>query len=77
MFLNLLFFLILRRAFVSFKAVTMDFILIFRTFDYIQRELPKVPTHIPVLILGSHRDMGHHRVVEADTVRYYIENLER
>jgi len=47
------------------------------TFEYIQRELPKVPTHIPVLILANHRDMGHHRVVTEDQVRGFIEELGR
>jgi len=47
------------------------------TFDYIERELPKVPEHIPVLVLANHRDMGHHRTVTEDMVRYYIENLDR
>ena len=47
------------------------------TFDYVKRELPKVPTHIPVLVLANHRDMGHHRVVSADQVRGLIEELGR
>ena len=47
------------------------------TFDYVKRELPKVPTHIPVLVLANHRDMGHHRVVTADQVRGLIEELGR
>ncbi len=49
----------------------------FRTFDYIERELPKVPTHLPILVLGNHRDMGHHRTVMEDTVRYFLEELSR
>ncbi|XP_075226259.1 rab-like protein 6 isoform X2 [Lycorma delicatula] len=47
------------------------------TFDYIQRELPKVPEHIPVLILGNHCDMSHHRSVTMDHVLYYIESVQR
>lgn len=47
----------------------------FRTFDYIQRELPKVPLHIPVIILSNHCDMSHHRTVTADHVLYYIESI--
>jgi GTPase SAR1 family protein len=45
------------------------------TFDYVQRELPKVPSHIPVIVLGNHCDMAHHRTVTADHVTYFIESL--
>lgn len=47
------------------------------TFSYIQRELPLVPNHIPVLVLANHRDMGHHRTVTEDQVKYFIEGLDR
>lgn len=47
------------------------------TYEYVQRELPKVPAHIPVLVLSNHRDMGHHRVVSEDQVRSFIEELGR
>ncbi|XP_019634810.1 PREDICTED: rab-like protein 6 [Branchiostoma belcheri] len=47
------------------------------TFDYVARELPKVPTHIPVLILANFRDMGEHRVISADHLIYWIEGLDR
>ncbi|KAF4523935.1 hypothetical protein B566_EDAN011189 [Ephemera danica] len=47
------------------------------TFEYVQRELPKVPSHIPVLVLANHCDMNHHRTVTADHVTFYIESLER
>lgn len=45
------------------------------TFDYVQRELPKVPSHIPVIVLGNHCDMAHHRTVTADHVTYFIDSL--
>lgn len=47
------------------------------TFDYIQRELPKVPANIPVLILANHRDMGHHRAITEDQIRTFMDSLQR
>nr|XP_045613194.1 rab-like protein 6 isoform X1 [Procambarus clarkii]XP_045613195.1 rab-like protein 6 isoform X1 [Procambarus clarkii] len=47
------------------------------TFEYVRREIVNVPPHIPVLVLANHRDMGHHRVVSEDDVRFFIEALER
>ncbi|XP_069097532.1 rab-like protein 6 isoform X1 [Pleurodeles waltl] len=47
------------------------------TFNYILRELPKVPTHVPVCVLGNHRDMGEHRVILPDDVRECIQSLNR
>lgn len=48
-----------------------------RTFSYILRELPKVPTHVPVCVLGNYRDMGEHRVILPDDVRDLIDSLNR
>lgn len=45
------------------------------TFDYVQRELPKIPSHIPVIVLGNHCDMSHHRTVTSDHVTYFIDSL--
>ncbi|KAK9747230.1 Ras family [Popillia japonica] len=45
------------------------------TFEYIQREMTKVPSHIPVIILANHCDMAHHRTVTPDHILYYIESL--
>ncbi|KAM3825695.1 rab-like protein 6 isoform 2-T2 [Vipera latastei] len=47
------------------------------TFNYILRELPKVPTHVPVCVLGNYRDMGEHRVILPDDVREFIDNMNR
>ncbi|XP_036368144.1 rab-like protein 6 isoform X2 [Octopus sinensis] len=47
------------------------------TFSYVERELGKIPSQIPVLVLGNHRDMGHHRVVLEDKAIYFIESLDR
>lgn len=47
------------------------------TFEYVQRELPKIPSHIPVLVLANHCDMSHHRVITPDHIIYYIESQQR
>lgn len=47
------------------------------TFNYILRELPKVPTHIPVCVLGNQRDMGEHRVILPDDIKDFINSLNR
>ncbi|XP_035234708.1 rab-like protein 6 isoform X2 [Anguilla anguilla] len=47
------------------------------TFNYILRELPKVPTHVPVCVLGNHRDMGEHRVILPDDIHEFISGLNR
>ncbi|XP_076045318.1 rab-like protein 6 [Oratosquilla oratoria] len=47
------------------------------TFDYVRKEMENVPYHIPVLILANHRDMGHHRVVSEDDIKFFLEGLER
>ncbi|XP_055390375.1 rab-like protein 6 [Condylostylus longicornis] len=47
------------------------------TFDYVIRELPKVPADIPVLVLGNHCDMSHHRVISVGQAQDFVEsNLE-
>ncbi|GLV41110.1 hypothetical protein CBL_04634 [Carabus blaptoides fortunei] len=45
------------------------------TFDYVQRELPKIPDNIPVIVLANHCDMAHHRTVTSDHVTYFIESF--
>ncbi|XP_051518454.1 rab-like protein 6 isoform X2 [Myxocyprinus asiaticus] len=47
------------------------------TYNYIIRELPKVPTHVPVCVLGNYRDMGEHRVILPDDIRDFIAGLNR
>ncbi len=47
------------------------------TWEYIERELPRIPAHIPVLILGNHLDMQHHRTITEMKCRYFIESLNR
>ncbi|KAJ8039099.1 Rab-like protein 6 [Holothuria leucospilota] len=47
------------------------------TWQYIERELPKVPDHIPVLVMGNMRDMGQHRTVDEEDTRFYIEHYQR
>lgn len=61
---------------VDTKDVSLHLCLL-RTFNYILRELPKVPTHVPVCVLGNYRDMGEHRVILPDDVRDFIDNLDR
>lgn len=47
------------------------------TFKYIQNEVPKVPKHIPILIIANHRDQGHHRTVSPEQVKAFIDGIER
>uniref|UniRef100_A0A3P9HHH3 RAB, member RAS oncogene family like 6 n=1 Tax=Oryzias latipes TaxID=8090 RepID=A0A3P9HHH3_ORYLA len=59
------------------NGVIMMFDITKQTFSYIMRELPKVPTHVPVCVLGNHRDMGEHRVILPDDIRDLIAGLNR
>lgn len=45
------------------------------TFDYVSKELPKIPADIPVLLLGNHCDMAHHRVITQGQAVGLIEDL--
>jgi len=47
------------------------------TWDYIEREIVRVPAHIPILIIGNQLDMNHHRKVMTDKCLSFIENLDR
>lgn len=42
-----------------------------------EKELPKVPPAIPVLVLANHRDMGHHRTVTQEQVRGLVETAQQ
>lgn len=45
------------------------------TFDYVCKELPKIPSDIPVLLLGNHCDMSHHRAISHGQAMGLIEEL--
>ncbi|XP_063973713.1 rab-like protein 6 [Diachasmimorpha longicaudata] len=47
------------------------------TFEYVQKELPKIPEHIPVIVLANHCDMSHHRAITSDKVTYFIDSLKK
>lgn len=47
------------------------------TFDYVRKEIEKIPSTIPIMVLANHRDMGHHRCISEDDVKFFVENLER
>ncbi|KAE9534445.1 hypothetical protein AGLY_008535 [Aphis glycines] len=47
------------------------------TLDYVYNELPKIPDNIPVLVLGNHCDMNHHRSINGDEIIYYLKTLNR
>lgn len=47
------------------------------TFKYIHNEVPKVPKHIPILIVANHKDQGHHRTVSPEQVKAFIDGIDR
>lgn len=47
------------------------------TFTYVENEMEKIPPHLPVLVLGNHRDMGHHRTVMEDKAKYFCRHYDR
>lgn len=67
----------LLNLYISFFPLAYILGLFHRTFDYIVRELPKVPTHVPVCVLGNQRDMGEHRVILPDDTREFLCHLNR
>ena len=47
------------------------------TFEYARKELEKVPSHIPVLVLANFADMRHHRQVTNHQISDFVENFKR
>uniref|UniRef100_A0A1B6CF37 Rab-like protein 6 n=1 Tax=Clastoptera arizonana TaxID=38151 RepID=A0A1B6CF37_9HEMI len=47
------------------------------SFEYVEKEIVKIPSHIPVMILGNHCDMAHHRTVTSDHVLFFIDSIQR
>lgn len=47
------------------------------TFEYTKKELEKVPSNIPVLVLANFSDQSHHRQVTKLQIADYIENIQR
>ena len=44
------------------------------TWDYVKRELPKIPHSVPaVLVMANFIDQSHHRAVTRDQVTGFIE----
>lgn len=47
------------------------------TWDYIEREIVKVPAHIPILVVGNQLDLGHHRKVATEKCIGFLDSLDR
>lgn len=47
------------------------------TFKYVQNELPRIPKHIPVLVIANHRDQGHHRTISPIQVKTFLDSQTR
>ncbi|BFZ05707.1 hypothetical protein BsWGS_08746 [Bradybaena similaris] len=47
------------------------------TFGYVEREIEKVPSQLPVLVLGNHRDMGHHRTVTEEKAHFLVDQYQK
>lgn len=47
------------------------------TFDYLEQEINKAPSHIPCLILANNRDSSDTRKVYAEEVEYLLEKVNR
>eukprot|EP00118_Oscarella_pearsei_P018522 m.189838 g.189838 ORF g.189838 m.189838 type:complete len:655 (+) comp39424_c0_seq1:313-2277(+) len=47
------------------------------TWQYVQRELPCIPPHIPILVLANFKDMAEHQVVVEEEIQYFIDALKK
>ncbi|XP_077287843.1 uncharacterized protein LOC143912434 isoform X2 [Arctopsyche grandis] len=47
------------------------------TFEYIKREIESVPTDLPIIILGNHCDMHHHREVDSYQIEIFMMNVRQ
>ncbi len=45
------------------------------TFDYVTREVSKVPKGIPILVLGNFLDRAHHRCITKDQALGFVETV--
>lgn len=45
------------------------------TFEYVTKEIDKISPEIPILILGNHCDMGHHRCVSEGQALGFVDSL--
>jgi GTPase SAR1 family protein len=45
------------------------------TWKYVERELPKIPVDIPVIVLGNFRDLGEHRVKTRDEIHMFLRSV--
>lgn len=49
----------------------------YRTFEYVVKELSQVPADLPVVILGNHCDMQHHRQVHSHHIEQALHNAKQ
>jgi len=47
------------------------------TFDYVKKEIPNIPSSIPILILANFADASHHRQVTQLQIADFVENIHR
>ena len=47
------------------------------TWNYVERELDKIPSHIPVLIMSNKTDLEPQRQVREEDVQHFLKNFKR